>query len=236
MRGWASLRRFIELSAPAGSPPSPSAATMDAFFERSFPRGDVVTYRFFVGRLRMFEDQYAPAEAHLAYAFARCDRRSPRNKRAILEFLLPVRLRRGSFPDAALLRKYGLATLAPLVDAVRRGDLRAFHAALDANRRAFVERGTFLLLEKVEVLVYRNLVKKVFLLEGKAAQIKLPVLRRALAFLGSDVDADEVECILANLIYKGLVKGYISHQKQTLVLSKKDPFPLSAVTHPPDDA
>ena len=40
---------------------------------------------------------------------------------------------------------------------------------------------------------------------------------------------DEVECILANLIFKGLIKGYISHQKQTLVLSKKDPFPTAAI-------
>ena len=43
------------------------------------------------------------------------------------------------------------------------------------------------------------------------------------------MDRDEVECILANLIYKGLVRGYISHEKATLVLSKKEPFPLSAV-------
>ena len=26
------------------------------------------------------------------------------------------------------------------------------------------------------------------------------------------MDADEIECVLANLIYKGYVKGYLSHQ------------------------
>ena len=60
-----------------------------------FPVGDVVSYRFFVGRLRMFEDRYEEAEAHLAYAFAHCGTTSRANKRAILEFLLPVRLRSG---------------------------------------------------------------------------------------------------------------------------------------------
>mmetsp|Transcript_21705 Transcript_21705/g.66882 ORF Transcript_21705/g.66882 Transcript_21705/m.66882 type:complete len:423 (-) Transcript_21705:42-1310(-) len=201
-----------------------------------WPKGDVVAYRFFVGRLRMFEDQYASAEAHLAYAFERCDKRSFANKRCILEFLLPVRLRRGSFPKPELLQKYGLAALAPLVHAVKQGDLRTFNYQLDVNKRTFVERGTFLLLEKVKILVYRNLVKKVFLLKAKAVHMKLLVLQQAFAFLGFDVDGDEVECILANLIYRGLVKGYISHQKQTLVLSKKDPFPLAAATHPPDGA
>jgi hypothetical protein len=40
-----------------------------------------------------------------------------------------------------------------------------------------------------------------------------------------DVDADEVACILANLIYQGKIKGYISHQHQKLVVSKQNPFP-----------
>lgn len=45
-----------------------------------------------------------------------------------------------------------------------------------------------------------------------------------------DVDIDEVQCILANLIYLGHIKGYISHQHQKLVVSKQNPFPpLSTV-------
>ena len=38
-------------------------------------------------------------------------------------------------------------------------------------------------------------------------------------------DLDEVECILANLIYKKLIKGYISHEHKKVVFSPKDPFP-----------
>ena len=40
---------------------------------------------------------------------------------------------------------------------------------------------------------------------------------------------DEIECIVANLIFQGKVKGYISHQKRVVVVSKADPFPTSAV-------
>ena len=46
-------------------------------------------------------------------------------------------------------------------------------------------------------------------------------------WLGMPIDLDEIECILANLIFQGFVRGYLSHSKGTLVLSKRDPFPTS---------
>lgn len=41
-----------------------------------------------------------------------------------------------------------------------------------------------------------------------------------------NLDLDEVECMLANLIYMGLIKGYISHEQRLMVLAAKDAFPL----------
>ena len=40
-----------------------------------------------------------------------------------------------------------------------------------------------------------------------------------------EMDDDEVECLLANMIDKGYVRGYLSHEKKFLVLSQKDGFP-----------
>ncbi|MGK3754559.1 MAG: hypothetical protein ACI8RD_006868 [Bacillariaceae sp.] len=48
-------------------------------------------------------------------------------------------------------------------------------------------------------------------------------------WLGMPIDLDEIECILANLIYIGVVRGYLSHSKRILVLSKRDPFPTSVI-------
>lgn len=46
----------------------------------------------------------------------------------------------------------------------------------------------------------------------------------------SDADEDETQCIVANLISDGRIKGYISHQHQKLVVSKQNAFPaLSSV-------
>ena len=44
-----------------------------------------------------------------------------------------------------------------------------------------------------------------------------------------DMDLDELECIIANLIFQNKIKGYISHQKRFLIVSKADPFPIAAV-------
>lgn len=36
---------------------------------------------------------------------------------------------------------------------------------------------------------------------------------------------DEAECITAAMIFRGFVRGYISHEKRMVVLAAKDPFP-----------
>lgn len=46
-----------------------------------FPMSQQVTYRYYVGRLAMFDGDYARAEAALAFAFLRCTKRSQKNKR-----------------------------------------------------------------------------------------------------------------------------------------------------------
>ncbi|CAM9299062.1 unnamed protein product, partial [Heterosigma akashiwo] len=42
-------------------------------------------------------------------------------------------------------------------------------------------------------------------------QIQLAYFARALRWLEVPMEMDEIECVLANLIYKGFLKGYISH-------------------------
>jgi hypothetical protein len=88
-----------------------------------------------------------------------------------------------------------------------------------------------LLLEKCKMICYRNLFKRVYRIVGKE-QIKLEYIAKSFKWLGLDIDLDEVECILANLIFKQYIRGYLSHAKRVLVLSKKEPFPTSKVIKP----
>ena len=91
-----------------------------------------------------------------------------------------------------------------------------------------VSRGTYLLLEKCKTVCYRNLFKRIHIILDKH-QVSLNHVAKALKWLGMPIDLDEVECILANLIFRGYIRGYLSHAKRVLVLSKRDPFPVSAV-------
>lgn len=51
--------------------------------------------------------------------------------------------------------------------------------------------------------------------------------RVALQMGGFDVEEAEAECFVANMIYNGLIKGYISHEKQIVVLGA-NAFPRTA--------
>ena len=102
----------------------------------------------------------------------------------------------------------------------------------------YVQSGVFLSIEKLRHLTIRNLIKNVALTiqkqpdiqEGLIEQphiIKLEILYHILVKWDPDLDLDELECILANQIYLGFIKGYISHEKRYLVLAKNNsPFPL----------
>ncbi len=42
------------------------------------------------------------------------------------------------------------------------------------------------------------------------------------------VRAVELQCLLANLIYRKFIKGYIAYKQRVVVLAKVDPFPPMA--------
>mmetsp|Transcript_5687 Transcript_5687/g.7999 ORF Transcript_5687/g.7999 Transcript_5687/m.7999 type:complete len:400 (-) Transcript_5687:63-1262(-) len=191
-------------------------------------KGDIVTYRYFAGRLNMFEDMYDQAEQNLDYAFQHCHKDAVVNKKKVLKYLIPIKLLRGRLPTIKLLEKYELVEFIPFVKSLRQGDLRTFSETLLANQDKFIRNGTYLLLEKCKTVCHRNLFKRIFMIQQKY-QISLDDMVGAMKWLGMDMDLDEVECILANLIFRGYVKGYLSHSKRILVLSKKDPFPKTSV-------
>jgi hypothetical protein len=208
---------------------------------REFPIAQQVAYQFYLGRLKVFEEKYDEAEQCLDFAFQHCPRVSPANKRRVLHFLVPVKLSRGRFPQERLLSKYGLnAQFGPLVLAIKRGDLSAFNNQMAAQQRFFVHKGIYLILEKLKISVYRNLFRKVHAFHVASVpadapnaaalhkQLPLDLLLAALRVNGAtDMTLEELECILANLIFHNKIKGYIAH-KRCVVLSKQDPFPRQA--------
>jgi hypothetical protein len=128
-------------------------------------------------------------------------------------------------PSSALLAQYPqLARLfQPVCDAIRTADLKAFNAALEKGEDEFVKRRIYLTLERGRDIILRNILRKVFISAGfeapKDGDTSAPLSRRtripvdefaaALHLAGAEVDngegtvdRDEVECLIANAIYK----------------------------------
>ncbi|EFJ28148.1 hypothetical protein SELMODRAFT_91805 [Selaginella moellendorffii] len=204
------------------------------FFDfEDFPAKDRVTYMYYTGRLEVFNDNVSAADRKLTYALERCDPFKKANIRMILKYLVPVRLALGVLPKESLLTKYNLSEYIDVVRALKRGDVRLLRRALKANENNFFRSGVYLVLEKLESHVYRRLLRKIYNIQkqrdpGRAHQVRMEVILKAMKWLEVDMDMDEVECSMAILIHKALMKGYFSHKSRVVVLSKQDPFPKLA--------
>ncbi|XP_046853354.1 PCI domain-containing protein 2-like [Xenia sp. Carnegie-2017] len=190
-----------------------------------FEISNQVTYRYYVGRKAMFDNDLKLAEEYLDFAFQHCHKNNRKNKRLVLIYLVPVKMLAGRMPPREILQKYDLMQYDDIVRAVRSGNLLLLNNTLERHEAFFITYGVFLILEKLKMITYRNLFKKVYILL-KTHQIPLPSFVSSLHFLKiDDMDVIEVQCIVANLIFEGYIKGYISHQHQKLVVSKQNPFP-----------
>jgi hypothetical protein len=138
--------------------------------------------------------------------------------RLILTYLIPCHLlTTHTLPTLALLSPYPRLQqlFLPLSRCIKKGDLSGFDAALVAGEDEFVKRRIYLTLERGRDIALRNLLRKVFIAGGfeEAKDANTPPVRRtripvaefgAAISLGSKetMDSDEVECLLANMIYK----------------------------------
>jgi len=128
-----------------------------------FPLSVVVTFKYYLGRRAMFQDMYGEANDALSFAFENCHSgvEYQRNRRRILEMLIPVRLLLGDLPSPALLDEYGFSQLyGGIVRGVQFGDVRAYRGAMEANMSAFVRSGVYLTLDKLQLIVVRTLIKR----------------------------------------------------------------------------
>ena len=166
-----------------------------------FPIAQKVTYKFYEGRLAVFDEHYEEAQEALAYALTHCHSGSKKNIALILKYLVPVGLLLGRLPSPNLVREYSgvLSPYLPIANAVRTGNVGAFYEAMDAQRNRLVKDGTLLLLEKLQASVYRRLLRRVYIVHAqmepaKAAQIPLAMYEQALRVAGVTLDMSEIEC------------------------------------------
>jgi nuclear mRNA export protein PCID2/THP1 len=226
-----------------------------------FPLCDVVTYKFYLGRLALFEDRLEDARESFQFALKYTPYKSSdnssssssgshgrdqlHNRQLILASLVPIEMSFGIMPTDIISNTYGLHELVEIGNAIKCGNLKTFNEIFNKNKVIFIRNGTYLVIEQLKNLIYRNLFKKISIIIN-CTRLNIFTFHNILKKLQSDnaspfagtgttssgadeMDIDEIECILANLIYQNKIKGYISHQKRILVIGKNDPFPADKV-------
>ncbi|XKL60369.1 hypothetical protein PGB90_001385 [Kerria lacca] len=194
-------------------------------FKNKFSIGQQVTYKYYAGLKAMMDEDYKSANQYLTFAFERCEKSSKKNKQHILIYLIPVRILLGYMPTKEILEKYELLPMWHIANAVKQGNVNELVKMMNEYQCLLYKFRIYTIVEKLRIVTYRNMFKKIFLLHRNHL-IDMNVLKVGLqVFEDPESDLDETHCILANLIYEGKIKGYISLSHQKLVLSKIDPFP-----------
>lgn len=133
-----------------------------------------------------------------------------------------------------------------LFKAIREGNLALFDACVSKFQTIFLKNHLYLLIELLRQHCYLNLIKTCVSIvqennEDPQSHI-VPLTAFQLSFEYSKYNIsntnpfdfsnhlynytlDEIECIVANLIALGKIKGYLSHTNRCIVLSKTTPFP-----------
>ncbi|UZJ51350.1 hypothetical protein CBS101457_000670 [Exobasidium rhododendri] len=202
---------------------------------------DRVAYKYYLGRLRLSQHRIRKAYTELRWAFDHCTNANMHNKRLILTHLVVASLILGIYPTPSLLVSASLdGPFQNLIESIRRGNGYQVDLELERWRDWHRKRGNFLLLkEKLAIGIWRNLMRRSFLIARLSAGIvpqsngksPPPILKLSaflpmarLAWHDPTLEIDDVECVVASLIDQGYLKGYVQHSTGNVVLRRTDDF------------
>lgn len=146
-----------------------------------FPASQRVTYLYYLGRYLFANSHFSRAQLALQEAYAQCHARCLKQRRLILIYLTTSNIILGRFPSKKLLSRPEalgsdskfppLASMfLPLCTAIRKGDLTSFYRllSLDSEHAEWYLRYRILfqLSNRCEILVWRSLARKIFILSG----------------------------------------------------------------------
>jgi hypothetical protein len=152
----------------------------------------------------------------------------PRRRRLILIHLIPARIRLGLFPSPLLFTQYPRIRklYGKFIESIRVGDVAAYDRALERlqsgeNRTADgggvadepgalddvdvgmgVDIGIWMALERGREVCLRGLLRGVWVALDKTTRISISSFRTALRLQGLEMEDDEVECLVAGMIWK----------------------------------
>lgn len=139
-----------------------------------FPASQRVTYLYYLGRYFFANSHFFRAQLALQAAYDQCHFRCTKQRHLILIYLIASNIILGRFPTLQLLRRQEANGLTekflPLCSSIAKGDLTSFRRWLDLdaeNAEWFLRKRILLQLSnRCEILVWRSLARKTFILSG----------------------------------------------------------------------
>ncbi|CAO1627660.1 unnamed protein product [Sympodiomycopsis kandeliae] len=219
-----------------------SAAPLPPF--ESFPASDRVTFRYYTGLLHFLSQDWSLALTDLNYSWQNCHKKAIKQQFLILEILLPLKLiLKGQLPKGngiwsvhPRLREIYLPFFQSITGSSssdKGPSLHLFNSTLSnpSYEKYLVKKGLYACIESFRPILLQTIIRKLYLLKEKHTRLSLRDISKTIQFVSSEGDkltAEEIEWLIAGLIAKGFIKGYISHERQILVLSNVMPFPSIA--------
>ncbi|KAJ3568766.1 hypothetical protein NP233_g5498 [Leucocoprinus birnbaumii] len=193
----------------------------------AYPRSHQVTYRYYIGMLSFLNEDFVKAEEELTLAFYNCHVDAHSNQERILAYLIPLRIIKGHLPSDELMNRFPVLKdlYHPFISSIKTGDLAAFDRALDKLEHQLLELNLWFALEKAREICMRSLFRRAWIASDKGTRIPISIFSAALKVSGIETSEEETECFIANMIHRGYIRGYISHERQIVVLAQTNSFP-----------
>eukprot|EP00834_Sanchytrium_tribonematis_P007158 NODE_609_length_5433_cov_1.015186.p3 type:complete len:307 gc:universal NODE_609_length_5433_cov_1.015186:3370-2450(-) len=196
----------------------------------SYPSEDRLMFYYYSGLYYLSEDHLEEAYSSLTKAFNFVNIKHSLGQK-ILYKLLPLKILKGFLPKESIIED---STYKDLLQAVRTGNLVGFKKFILSNEQSLMEQDTLYAFEKIEFVVYRTLLKQVYLGLSSNAQVKIDVFKKMIQF-SLKVELTDVQYFtwLSNLIEKGYLRSNIYLKEDCIAFDPNNPFPAlnSIVLH-----
>lgn len=207
----------------------------------SVEKSHAITYLYYSGIIFCGDGDFITAYNKFKLAFQLCEKNDNKHVEAILIYLVPLKfVITRKYPSLRYLSTYKsvYAIYKDIIQSLLRGDLKRFDYEFDSLEMFFLKKNLYLCIESMRQFVLLKLIRRIHQYTGAASHFQIRAITRGIEFVKyhtnnkeiasrnvTNFSSDEAECLVANLIFQGHIKGYISHSNGVVVLSKKDPFP-----------
>ncbi|KAI3387345.1 hypothetical protein SNEBB_003867 [Seison nebaliae] len=128
-----------------------------------YPLDERITYYYYTGRMCLLKNQIDDSVKRLEYAYTHCRQENEKNKRMILLYLVPLKMRKGFIPQTEILLKFDLELYIPIVEAIRIGNVGVMQELLNDKKTKYflLKSNVFLLFYHLMNITYRNLCQRI---------------------------------------------------------------------------